>query len=309
MLRPTSIAQGVRTRAPVLALLAVAATLPTRGSASEGGAPGALLRMPASVRASAMGEAYTASDDDAFGHHYNPAVPLRSRQASAFLQNNDPIGDKLGGLAFGAPTSWGQAAGSILYYDAGNVLLTDTSGRGRTVNGQRDILATASATFSPRTGLWLGANAKLLNSRLVSEFADTAYLVDLGGLYEASPWLHFALATQNLGTSISYAGKREDLPRFVRVGAAVEHASAPHRVRGALDFVNASDDSGLKEHFGVEYVYADILAARIGYKVGYESMDLSYGLGVTRGAASFDLAVLPHRAQGALTRVSMTGRF
>jgi hypothetical protein len=293
-----------RFHAALSLLLLFSSSAAAAGSSSAG----TLLRIPISVRASGMGEAYVAADDDVLGIHYNPAASLTSKQL-AFLYQRGNLEDSIGAIGGGAPLSFGKVAGSLLYYDAGAITLTDTLGNSRTVTAQRDLLATASASLSPSSDLSVGGNLKFLRSQLVDEFTGTAFLLDLGTIYKPSSWLSLGFAAQNLGSALSYAGTQEELPKILRGGVALKKRRFAHHYAFAFDILTASDETTPKEHIGFEYSYAKLFALRLGYKAGYDTENLSFGAGFSRDIVSVDIAFVPSAELGTTVKTSLTLRF
>lgn len=288
-----------------IALFVLALLVPL-GAAAE--SPGLLLLTPPSVRATGMGEAYVAADDDVFGIHYNPAVSFTGNQLAFLLQKGSEVGT-VGAIGIGAPMSFGNVAGSLLYSDAGNIILTDTAGNSRIVTAQRDMLATASTSLSPVRNFSLGGTFKILRSQLVDEFTGTAYLLDLGTIYKPSSWMSLGFAAQNMGSGLSYAGKREEIPKILRGGVSLKRRYFAHHYSFACDILKSSDETLPQEHFGFEYLYSNILALRLGYKAGYESGNISFGAGITRDIVTVDIAFVPSTRIGSTVKTSVTLRF
>lgn len=283
--------------------------LASRTFAADSSSAGALLRQPAGVRAASMGEAYTAADDDVLGIHYNPAIGLKGRQL-ALLYDRGALEDHSGAIAFGAPVSFGRMAASVLYYDAGSIDLDNMMGNRSTVSAGKDYLGTVSLSVPVMTSLSIGGNLKVLHSKLVEEFSGTAYLFDLGAAYKPTSQLSFGFAAQNLGTGIKYAGISETLPKYVRGGAAYTARRLAHRVVAAFDEVFSSEDSNPHSHVGLEYVYANLIALRVGYKTGYDLENISYGIGLKKDSATIDIGVVPQTSGfGTATKMSLTLRF
>lgn len=269
-----------------------------------------LLDYPSGVRAPGMGEAYTASDDDVFGVHYNPAVGLSAPQLAMVYQRGT-IGDNSGALAYGTPTRLGRVAASLTYYDAGNVVLDNMAGARREVNAQRDYLGLVSLSRELPGGLSVGASGKLLHSSLVEEFKTTAFLADFGAILKPSSSLSLGVAAQNLGSMVDYGG-RDETPRLFRGGVAYTHRFLAHRLTLAFDQLLSAGLGDPREHLGLEYLYASSIALRAGYKFGYyDNGDLSLGLGFVRDGYVVDVAFAPGAGSSATDglKVGFTVKF
>ena len=283
--------------------------LATGARAADSSSAGVLLRIPIGVRAASMGEAYTAADDDVMGIHYNPAAGLKTRQLALQLDRGGE-GEYFGAVGYGAPTAFGRLAGSVVYYNAGMIDLDNGAGDRRTVTAEKDYLATASWAFPPVTNLALGGNAKILHTKLVEEVQGTAFLFDLGAQYKPTSELNFGFAVQNLGSSLSYAGNSESLPKFIRGGTSYSRRYLAHRFTGAFDEVVRAEDSSLESHIGLEYVYAGLMAVRLGYKTGNDVENISYGVGFNKDNFSIDFGVVPQDGDmSGSQKISVTSRF
>lgn len=277
-------------------------------SAAEDTTVGTILSHPASPRAAAMGEAYSAADDDVLGLQYNPAVDLKTKQLAVMYERGFEDSG-LQTIGFGMPVSFGKVAGTLVYHDSGKIDLIDTAGNSRSVSAQKDILATGSVGFNPRTNLSIGGSAKVLHSQLVSEFSGTAYMADFGAILRASSRLRLGLAIQNIGTGLKYGSMSEDLPRFLRAGASYSVRELSHRGTFSFDEVILLNDASPKEHLGLEYVFANTFAVRFGYKVGYDAESWSTGCGLIHERVSFDFSFAPASSLGDTEKVSLTFRF
>jgi hypothetical protein len=267
-----------------------------------------IINYPAGVRAIGMGEAYTAAEDDVFGVHYNPAIPLKTRQAG-LLYEKGTVDDSFGSLGYGQPTRFGRLAGTIVYYDGGKIDLDDMMGNRRVVQAQRDFMGTFSAAVPLRPNLTVGGNAKILNTRLVSELTSTAYMADFGALYKYSSRFNLGGSIQNLGTPIKYGSDAQDLPRRLRVGALYKLPMYSHRLAFAFDAVYALNESELAQNVGLEYGFGEVLALRLGYKNEKDNSAFAVGFGFTRDMISIDFAFLPKSQYGFSEKLSITARF
>jgi hypothetical protein len=150
-----------------------------------------------------------------------------------------------------------------------------------------------------------GVGAKWVYSRIYEESAK-GMLFDFGLRHETRiPGLTVAGALLNVGQQFEYVSESFDAPLTIKLGMAL---SAPFDM-GDDDVILAydlllvgdgdvtSDDSlgearamSARHHLGAEWNFRNLAALRLGYKIGYDSQDLSAGAGIRLGQYRFDYA-------------------
>jgi hypothetical protein len=268
----------------VLNALVVLAVAAGAAAESRGTSAGLVLNFPVGARALAMGEAYTASVGDLSGMHQNPAALgfLKTWGVSAFYQRRI-AGDNFGGVDFSSAAGPGVIGLSFVYYSAGDVDLTGIGTGTRTVNALEDYVVAVSYAAGPMEDLQLGMTFKILRSTLVEEFDAWDGAVDFGLQYRpAGGRLLIGAAARHLGEGLSYMSNESPLPRTFALGLAclLEVAGGPMTLAG--DAVKIRD-LDLRCRLGFEYVVERVLAVRLGYRLGYDTSDFTFGLGVVIG--------------------------
>jgi hypothetical protein len=172
----------------------------------------------------------------------------------------------------------------------GAVELDQADGSFASVQSQSDWAVSLGYGVKVGSGVRLGAAAKMLNSTLAEKYTASAFAADLGLQVDAAPGLCLGAAVQNIGTEITYETEGDPLPLTVRAGAAYGVSlGSSHQLALLADGLKANDrDFAL--HLGVEYAYAGLLAARLGYKAGYDLEGLTAGLGVAWSVLQLDYA-------------------
>jgi hypothetical protein len=126
-----------------------------------------------------------------------------------------------------------------------------------------------------------GIAVKALHSK-IDDISANGWAVDLGTRYRTRiPGLTFAAAAQNLGPKMKFIAEEFILPATARVGADYQR-DVPQlngRVTGAFDLLFPTDGDA-RQHFGLEYVFRGLAAARVGYKANYDSQGLTFGAGL-----------------------------
>ncbi len=285
-----------------LSLMTITA-LPALLLAETGLSGGIILLQPVSAKATALGEAYVASSNDVFGFSYNPAQEIQDRQFSAHFHQG-LLEDSFSAFGLAVPLSFGSLGVNILHYNGGPIELLTAAGDERSVKAQSDLVGLLS--LNRKLGqVILGGSLKYLSSELIEEYSDSTFLFDVGAKYLYSEQLQFGAALQNLGGQIKYLDEQEPLPSLFRIGAIYRHKA----LTAELDAVKIYDESYIKKHLGFSYQLLDVLTLLAGYKFGYDSEDLSLGLGFTQEWFSFNYAFVPYADLGDVHTISLGVKF
>lgn len=273
----------------------------------------AVLRVGVGARAAAMGEAFTATADDASGLYWNPASSawIQKRQAH-FSHNSWFQGMQHNVAALTVPTGIGSFGIGIL--------LNDISGFERRTTASEEPSGTFSAydfSFSMNyarqlsSSLSLGVNLKFFNEKIYIEDAS-GYMMDLGARFLTPlDGLFVAGALQNLGFTTEMLHEKIRLPQTLRLGAAyqVPLSWLKDRVLLAADYAQVFDESS-HVNVGVELTPIDALALRTGYQTGFADRGISAGFGLHMNWLDIDYAYLPFgRDLGDSHRFSLTTTF
>lgn len=289
----------------VPAVVCLGATLSHGGATSLGESASAAP----SVRANAMGDAYTAASGDVFGAYYNPAHA--SPKAAGFNFTRGYAEDSTGVMALTLPDAAGgfNLGFSFLYYTAGKMDLYGPAGRIGEVNAQRDYmgLVNLSRSFGP---LSVGANAKVLRTELFESNRGSAFLCDFGAQLK-TPLVDLGAAVQNLGSRITIGSEAETIPRNIRLGAYRSFRLPVADLNAAVDLVKTDGEKTSAAAAG-EFVVLKTLALRTGYEFRNAlsgANNLRFGFGVSLSAFTLDYALVPYRDLGSTHRFALTYNF
>jgi len=125
-------------------------------------------------------------------------------------------------------------------------------------------------------------------------YRGSAFNIDFGTLYRASPQLSLGASVTNLGSTLSLAtsGKpgSEDisLPTTYRFGGSYRY----QKYLGAADVVIVDDEFHL--HLGAEADLHEAFAVRAGYMFGYDTKNLTAGVSFTHRNVTVDYAFVPY---------------
>lgn len=182
-----------------------------------------LLKLPASARAIAMGEAYTAVADDAYSVFWNPAGlnKMKTNHSAQFMHalyvDNINFGfagyaQRLGAL--------GAAGVGVQYMDLGDIKRTDDAGNELGVFSPQDTIVSASWARK----IWIfpfGVTGKYVSSEIVNK--ASTYAMDLGLAYPGRLMdgrLKLSAAARNIGPGIKFRTERSPLPFEFKIGSS-----------------------------------------------------------------------------------------
>jgi hypothetical protein len=261
--------------------------------AGAGGTSGGLiLTQGAGARAQSLAETGAGAAGTVDSLYWNPAglASLGGLQAQAtyMLGLEESAYQQL--LAAYPLAGVGTFGLGLSLQQGGNVELDQVDGSFATVQSQSDWAVSLGYGVQVAPGLRAGAAAKMLSSTLIEKYTASAWAADLGLQVDAAPGLSLGVAVQNIGTEITYESEGDPLPLTLRAGAAYSaKLAAAHELTLLADGLKANDrDFAL--HVGAEYAYAGLLAARLGYKAGYDLEGLTAGLGVRWSLLQLDYA-------------------
>jgi len=288
----------------LLSLFLISSTVHAKGNGVSGGLT--LLEAPG-ARASALGEAFTATVDDVAAFAYNPSMlkSLKTGQAS-FLHQKGLLDDAFSQFIVGSPWRQMGLGLSIGYYNGGDFEMSDGVSQ-RTVTAQRDLTVALGAARS-FGGVSIGFTGKYLSSELVETERATAFAADLGLNYAVSPRLSLGGALQNYGTQLKYASEGDNLPRIFRMGGSYNVLPQYGTVL-MFDVQRLMNEGETRPALGVE-TRVGPLALRAGYRQARGGGEFSTGTGFAWGRSALDYSFgLMNKELDARQKISYTFRF
>ncbi|OGR84455.1 MAG: hypothetical protein A3J74_09520 [Elusimicrobia bacterium RIFCSPHIGHO2_02_FULL_57_9] len=298
--------------APATAILLALLRGPAAGG-EPGGSALDFLRLGGGARQAAMGETGLAACDDLGSSFYNPAALAGLGRQEVNLSHTQWLeGISYQQTAYAHPTlNRGTIAGAVHYLSWGDIAGYDAQG-GRTGNIKvNDLALQAGWGRELRPGFYSGASLKYIQETLDTVTGRTA-AADLGFNYRPSfgGWasrFKYGAAVRNLGPGIKFIDKRENLPWDA--GGGMAYRSRDESLTIAAEFSKPADNS-LHGGVGGEFWVMDLLALRMGYKMGGDlSNGFNAGFGIRYGKAQIDYALAHFGALGYTHRVGMSLRF
>jgi len=242
---------------------------------------GLLLEQMACARAGGMAQAVSAIEQDINLVRYNPAglATIDKKEIGfAYLLGFGDMSFVTG--SYGQPLLGGVIAGSLSYFNAGNIVLSYADGTDHTFNAQSDIVATVSYARELLKDLPVGVNVKFLSSTLLGQFTGTSIACDVGTIYRTPiKNLKAGVSIQNIGTRIKYYQTEENIPMNLRAGASYSlNVSQGMGLLAAVEFNYLINDVKLITSIGGELKYGEVLTIRGGYIIG-TAQGLTLGAG------------------------------
>jgi hypothetical protein len=228
----------------------------------------------------------------------------------------------------------GSVGASIVFLSYGTILYTDEGGATIGEGHPLELAFALSYGTSLTSNLKWGLTGKFVHSRLSDigagaekgEGIASAFALDMGILYKITERAQFGAAITNIGPNITYIDKAQSdpLPRNLGVGISYKVLNSTYNrliIQGELNkiLVNLNHGFGKEleyaiRHIGAEYVYANLIALRAGYKYDKEGQvkHLTFGAGLQLAGGRLDFAYIPSSTDSPLAntlRVSAGLRF
>lgn len=269
-------------------LLAAAAAAQAAGSGS------AALKIGASARGAAMGEAFTAVADDASALFWNPAGAAALERRSLQLSYASWIqGISSQSLSLIVPTHYGSFGfGLMLTTVEGFEQRLIASEEPLGVFSANTVVLAANYARQIVPGWMLGVNFKFLHEKIFLE-SYQGRMIDLGLQWQTPlAGLRMAAALQNWGMTTRMSREKVQLPLTLRIGAAYRFPQFAPVTNVALDYVTVRDETGHLQA-GVEAAPLPYLLLRAGYQTGFDDKGVSLGFGLRLRSAAIDYAYVP----------------
>lgn len=256
------------------------------------------LELGPGARASALGEAMTASAHGATASYWNPAaVGLGGHSLEAMLADSWVDGGTVQYAAGSFQVGRYGVGLSAHYVGVGDIDLRDRPSAAPI--GQYDARNLAlGGVVSMETwyGVRVGLGAKYLDEQIYV-YDATGWAVDLGLLRQGllNDRLDLGLAARHLGQMGELRDSSEELPMTVAAGARWRFPVIDGNYSPAF-MLDVSKVSGydVRVHGALEVGILGYLTGRVGYMSGHEGRHISAGFGVAWKGIRFDFAYVPY---------------
>ncbi len=314
-----------------------------RDFSKVGGSTGSFLTLPVGARATALGGAYVAVADDPSAMYWNPAGIMLAPGSSAsysYASLFAGIKHNFAGVAFPVGTDYKVGLSAVTYGtdDIGVTNLFQQDGTGETYRVQ-DLAFGLTFAGQLTDQFSFGATAKLVNLS-IADISANGVAFDVATMYKPGILgMRIGFAVQNLSAPVRYSGPRLEQSgtldpvtgnKAADVQLEATEASLPLIFRAGLssDVLEGNDDNKLlvstefmtssdapeKLGVGAEYVWRNLLAARLGYQFGgADAFGLGAGVGVNYQVGGFtgalDYAARLHATMGVVHQITASVRF
>jgi len=270
---------------------------PTLGGQRAGISTAQFLKIGVGSRASALGDAFVAVDNDASALYWNPAGLVQFDDDQVMFSHNiwvvDINHDFLGAVYhLDAANAFGVALTSLSMKDMPVTTEFSPTGTGEYF-GYSDLAFAVTYARKMTDKFSFGGTVRYIEETL-DKLKMRGVMIDLGTYY----WTglgstRFAVAVSNFGNQLApdgkviLVGKRENSdwqsfspPTIFRIGFAFEpYQNEDNKVTASVQ-LNHPNDNSENISTGAEYSWKSIVYFRGGYKFNVEGQDYSFGFGL-----------------------------
>ncbi len=279
------------------------------------------LKFGPGAKAMGMGEAFTAQWSGVGSSYWNPAAISGTKETQVSLTHLQWFQDitaehfsaatKSGGNAWGLLLSWGKTPG-IQKRD--EIPTTEPLAQ----IDAHDVVLSLSYARNLERRCNLGFSVKWLYEKIDISSAS-GFGFDFGGI--CSPFmgsgkplvenLRFGVAILNLGSKMKFEQQSYSLPALYKVGISEyfkkDAWSSDFTLN--LDLIKPRDND-MKFHLGTEYGLYKTFSLRLGYQLGYDEKNISFGMGIKFKKFAIDYAFVPYKSDlGDVHSVSLIAEF
>lgn len=118
---------------------------------------------------------------------------------------------------------------------------------------------------------------------------------DFGANYRLMNKVDISASVRNVGTMSEMKDEKTNLPSEIRFGVGSEYEihSIKSKVSSGVEYQKYFDVDESHFHFGLEFLFNNLLAIRGGYMANYEAKDFTFGFGLIWGRLNLDYAYSP----------------
>jgi hypothetical protein len=276
----------------LIIIVAVSVILPQ----SAGSSGLSFLKFGFGARNIAMGDAGSVASNDLSALFYNPARLNSVEMNEVMFMHSEWIQDvrsEVGGIKwnmFSLPWAVGFNVTSV-----DEIEVRQIPGEPVSTFDANYFFMSLSSGFTVIDDLDFGATIKYLYEGILNDQANGLGF-DFGFAYQTSvEGLSASAVMKNFGSMNALRNEETKLPTEVRIGPAYKFKieRAKLELIGAVEFQKYLDTENIHFNNGLDVVYDQLIALRMGYQSGYESRGFTAGLGLMWGNLRFDYAYMP----------------
>jgi hypothetical protein len=254
----------------------------------------AFLKHGFGARNIAMGDLGVAASNDLTALNYNPALLAYRNSSQITFSHNSIFQDLTSEIvgvsfnAFGLPFAFGANTTSI-----SNIEIRTKPGEAEGTFNAHYFFGSLSSAYKFYTNFSAGLTVKFLYESIYTD-ESTGLAFDFGlshkGLIEG---LTLGLSLKNIGNLNSLRNQSAELPNDLRIGVAYDFVINDFTFAATGGMLQYLKEKTTHASFGGEVSYKKSFYLRAGYLSGYESKNLSTGIGVNWSSFNIDYAYVP----------------
>ncbi|MGB2981353.1 MAG: PorV/PorQ family protein [Candidatus Zixiibacteriota bacterium] len=254
------------------------------GDGDAGTRSAQFLKLGVGGRAVAMGGAFVGVADDATAIYWNPAGLASVNATELSFMHLSWLQDvSYEYFALAQPIKkWAVFGWSMSYLHMDKLQGRDQQGEPTSDFTASDMAITFALGRKIKNNLFLGGSIRNIEEKLEDRSAY-GLTFDFGCLYHTPVEnLFLGGVIQNWGGEVTFVQESFRLPTIFKLGASYRRMLAGNPMNLAVDVYSPTDNQTCL-HSGIEYVYKNTIAGRIGYKNGSDLGDtagFSFGLGL-----------------------------
>lgn len=296
-------------KSTIVKIALISLALPALTWAQAGQAGLSFLKLGVGARSLALGETAVASADDPSAVHYNPAAMRLVNRPQVLIMHKAWIqGTSTEFLAASIPLDAWSIGIQLNATSVPDIEIRQRAGPPEGTFAARNAAIGASAAYSIDSTIAVGLSTNLIYEKiLVDETSGIAF--GLGGIYR-SPWdMTFGLSLTHLGSMGTLRNEASHMPTTLRFGASrterIESLGGVARI--SADVVAVLPEKTTRLLMGGEFTYNELFSIRLGYMSGYETRNVTAGIGLQYEMVRLDYAFVPFRLDFGTTHTFSLG--
>jgi len=181
----------------------------------------------------------------------------------------------------------------LLNYKISDIEIREIPGESQGTFSSQYLSTGLSAAYKATGQFTLGATAKFLYEKIFVEDAS-GFAFDIGGNYKVNDKFILAASVTNLGTMSKLNEVSTELPISAGVGVAYGFDISVLTNTAFLEVKNNFQDKKIHFSMALESNYNNLLFARFGYITGYDSRNVTAGLGIKYWDFDLSYSFIPY---------------
>lgn len=281
----------------ITVLLSTLLLLVGQAVAQPGSSGLSFLKLGIGARSIAMGNVGVALAKDPSALYYNPSTLQNLSAPQLLVMHREWIQDAssehlaasfpIGDISFGTYLSTMSIS---------EIEIRTVPGPPQGTFSARNAALGIGGAYGFDSTISIGLGLKYLYEKILVDEAN-GWGLDIGATY-LTPWnVRTGISITNIGSMGKFKNEASRLPTTLRAGVAYEYplADMDLMMTSLGEFVSVLPERSVHLHVGLELNYNQLFAARIGYLTGYDSKNISQGVGLYYGIIRIDYAFVPFK--------------